>query len=348
MRERQAPVANQWVILHRVGHDKAGPLDSVRTTAAGAFSFQYRVTGDSDAVYFVSTSYGGGAYYPPPLRAPVVRGDDAALVVFDTTSGPVQLHVGGRHLVIGAAAPGGQRPIGEVFDLENDSTVTAVAPDTVNPVWSTTIPGVAANFRLNTGSELAPGALVRRGASVGLFAPVSPGFRQVAFTYDLPPRAFPLDIRIDKPAGILEVLVEEPTTRVQAPGLRETPAVNAEGRTFRRFLAQDVAPGAVVRIDPPRLPGVNRGRVYVGIAALFIAAMLIALVFAARRRAPDAVGAMPVEPRSRRLVREIAELDEAFEREADASDDARSDYQTRRAALKSELAHVLAGERGPS
>jgi hypothetical protein len=89
MRERQAPVANQWVILHRVGHDRAGPLDSVRTTAAGAFSFQYRVTGDSDAVYFVSTSYGGVAYYTPPLRGPVVRGDDAALVVFDTTSGPV-------------------------------------------------------------------------------------------------------------------------------------------------------------------------------------------------------------------------------------------------------------------
>ena len=348
MRERQAPVANQWVILHRVGHDRAGPLDSVRTTAAGAFSFQYRVTGDSDAVYFVSTSYGGVAYYTPPLRGPVVRGDDAALVVFDTTSGPVQLHVGGRHLVIGSAAAGGQRPIGEVFDLENDSTVTAIAPDTVNPVWSTAIPAVAANFRLNTGSELAPGALARRGASVGLFAPVSPGFRQVAFTYDLPQTAFPLDIRIDKPTGILEVLVEEPTTRVQAPGLRETPSVNAEGRTFRRFLAQDVGPGAVVRVDPPRTLGVNRGRVYFGVGALLVAAMLIALVFAARHRAPGAAAAIRTEPRSRRLVREIAELDEAYESRVNTSDDARSDYEARRAALKSELAHVLADERGAS
>ena len=346
MRERQAPIANQWVILHRVGHDRAGPLDSVRTTPAGAFNFQYRVSGDSDAVYFVSTSYDGVAYYTAPLRAPIVRGDDATLVVFDTTSGPVALHVGGRHLVVGAATPGGQRPIGEVFDLENDSTVTAVARDSVTPVWSTAIPAAATNFRLNTSGDLAAGALMRRGATVGLFAPVSPGIRQVAFTYDLPQSSFPLDVRIEKPAGVLEVLVQEPTTRVQAPGLRETPAVNAEGRTFRRFLAQDVAAGTVVRVDPPRAVATSRERVYFSLGAVIVAAMLIALVVAARRApALGAIVAKPRAPQTDRLVREIAELDDAFENETDVSEPARAEYEARRAALKSELAQMLADER---
>lgn len=350
MRERQAPIANQWVILHRVGHDKAGPLDSVRTTPAGTFSFQYRVSGDSDAVYFVSTSYSGVAYYTAPLRAPVVRGDDATLVVFDTTSGPVALHVGGRHFVIGAATPSGQRPIGEVFDLENDSTVTAVARDSATPLWTTTLPVGATNFRLNTSGDLAAGALMQRGATVGLFAPVSPGIRQVAFTYDLPQRAFPLDVRLEKAAGVLEVLVEEPTTRVQAPGLHETPAVNTEGRTFRRFLAQDVAAGTVLRVDPPRAAGASRQRVYVSVGVLIVAAMLIALVFAARRRAPTPrmVVATPNVPHADRLVREIAELDDAFENEPDASEQTRADYEARRAALKSELARMLADERRPA
>lgn len=347
MRERQAPIANQWVVLHRVGRDRAGPLDSVRTTPSGAFNFQYRASGDSDAVYFVSTSYGGVAYYTAPLRAPLVRGDDALLVVFDTTSGPIALRVGGRHLVIGAPTPAGQRPIGEVFDLENDSTVTAVARDSVTPVWSAAIPAAATNFHLNSNGELAAGALVRRGASVGLFAPVSPGIRQVAFTYDLPASAFPLGFHIDEPAGVLEVLVQEPTTRVQAPGLRETPAVSAEGRTFRRFIAQDVGAGAVVRVDPPRVIGEARERVYSGVGVLFIAAMLIALVFAARRR-PRRSAVLPTESPSRRLVREIAQLDDAFERELDANDQARADYEARRASLKSELAHVLADERASS
>lgn len=346
LRDRQAPIANQWVILHRVGHDRAGPLDSVRTTPAGAFNLQYRVSGDSDAVYFVSTTYGGVAYYTAPLRAPLVRGDDATLVVFDTTSAPVRLQTGGRHLVVGAATPNGQRPIGEVFDLENDTTVTAVARDTITPVWSTNIPVAATNFRLNTGGELAAGALIRRGATVGLFAPVSPGIRQVAFTYDLPSSAFPLDVHIDKPAGVLEVLVQEPTTHVQATGLRETPAVNAEGRTFRRFLAQEVQPGVVLRIDPPRALGVSRERGLFGVGALVLAAMLMALVFAARRRVPrSAAVAAPTESRSRRLVREIAELDDAFERDTNASGQARAEYEARRASLKSELAHLLADER---
>ncbi|HEY6825504.1 MAG TPA: hypothetical protein VI259_01530 [Gemmatimonadaceae bacterium] len=347
MRERQAPIANQWVILHRVGRDRAGPLDSVRTTPTGAFDFQYRVSGDSDAVYFVSTSYGGVAYYTPPLRAPLVRGDDALLVVFDTTSGPVGLRVGGRHLVIGAATPSGQRPIGEVFDLENDSTVTAVARDSVTPVWSATIPAAATNFQLNTNGELAAGALTRRGTSVGLFAPVSPGIRQVAFTYDLPASAFPLSFRIDKPAGVLEVLVQEPTARVQAPGLRETPAVSAEGRTFRRFLAQDVAAGAMVRVDPPRAVGASRQRVYSGVGVLFVAAMFVALVFALRRR-PHRGAATLTQPEPQRLMREIAELDDAFEREADVNQEVRANYEARRATLKSELAHLLAGERTSS
>lgn len=347
MREREAPVANQWVVLHRVGHDRAGPLDSVRTTATGAFAFRYRVSGDSDAVYFVSTSYDGVAYYTAPLRGQLVRGDDANLVVFDTTSGPVGLHVAGRHLVVGAPAANGQRPIGEVFDLENDTTVTAVARDSVTPVWSTPIPGAATNFQLNSNGELAAGALVRRGPAVDLYAPVSPGIRQIAFTYDLPSSAFPLAINLDRPAGVLEVLVQEPTTRVQAPGLHETPAVSAEGRTFRRFLAQDMAAGAVLRVDPPRTMEFRRERAYFGVGALFVAAMLVAAVFATRRGAPRARTATP-ESGSQRLVREIAQLDDAFETVPDPADDARAEYEARRASLKSELANLLAGERSPS
>jgi hypothetical protein len=44
-------------------------------------------------------------------------------------------------------------------------------------------------------------------------------------------------------------------------------------------------------------------------------------------------------------VREIAELDDAFESTADPADQARTEYEQRRALLKSELAHALADER---
>ena len=56
-RKGQDPIANQWVVLHRVGRDRAGPVDSTRTTADGRFHIRYRATGDSSALYFVSTKY---------------------------------------------------------------------------------------------------------------------------------------------------------------------------------------------------------------------------------------------------------------------------------------------------
>lgn len=349
-REGQQPVANQWVVLHRVGPDRAGPLDSTRTAANGRFSIRYRESGDTSALYFASTSYGGVAYFTSPLRAPVVRGDDATLTVFDTTTGPVAIKIGGRHLIVGALQPTGRRPIGEVYDLENDSTVTLIARDSLTPLWRTELPAAAVGFQLNASGDLAPGAISHRGTSVGLLAPLSPGIRQFAFTYEVPASAFPLSILIDRPTGVLEVLVQEPTARVDGAKLRETAPVSTDGRTFRRFLGQDLSAGTVLRIDVPRLIGAEREKVYFGVTSALLAAMLVALVVAGRRsmsRRP--LAAAPVratpEPRSRRLLRGLATLDEEFEKVASPDDATRADYETKRAALKTQLGEALAEER---
>src|SRR5687767_3881562 len=71
------PVTGQWVVLHRVGSDHSAPLDSVRTDRAGRYRIRYTLTGDPDALYFVSSRYSGIAYFSPPLRTPTVRGGDA-------------------------------------------------------------------------------------------------------------------------------------------------------------------------------------------------------------------------------------------------------------------------------
>jgi hypothetical protein len=45
------------------------------------------------------------------------------------------------------------------------------------------------------------------------------------------------------------------------------------------------------------------------------------------------------------LLQEIAALDDAFERAPEPSDAARAEYESRRTALKAQLAEALAGER---
>ena len=350
-REGPKPIANHWVVLHRVGSDRAGPLDSMRTLASGGYAFRYKTSGDSSAVYFVSTTYGGVAYFTSPFRGPTVAGDDATLTVFDTTSHPVTIKTGGRHLIIGLPQEGGRRPIGEVYDLENDTTVTLVARDSTSPVWTTHLPASAVGFQVNSSGEVGAGALTRTGTLVKLFVPLSPGLRQVAFTYELPPSAFPLSIPTERATGVFEILIQEPTATVQAPSIREMAPVSTEGRTFRRFLSQDLPANAVVRIDVPRVVGTERERVYVGVGITMLAAMMMALVFAARRGTrrpvPAAVSARPAS-RSQVLVREIASLDAAFEQQQSADETALAAYRERRATLKSELAAALAAERHPA
>jgi len=348
-REGQVPLADQWVVLHRVGPDRAGPLDSIRTAANGRFSIRYRASGDTSALYFASTSYGGVAYFTSPLRAPVVRGDDATLTVFDTTSGPVAIKIGGRHLIVGAPQPDGRRPIGEVYDLENDSTVTVVARDTVTPVWRAELPASAVDFQINTNGSVAPGAISQRGTSVALFAPLSPGIRQFAFTYALPSSAFPLSIAIDRPVGVLEVLVQEPTARITGARMRESAPVSSDGRTFRRFVGQDLSAGTTLQLDLPRLIGAEREKAYFGVTGALLAGMLVALVVAGRRSRSRRRVAVPVrvppEPRSRRLLRALAALDDEFEKLSSPDAATRAEYEAKRASLKTQFGEALADER---
>jgi hypothetical protein len=347
-REGTTPVHGQWVVLHRVGRDHAGPIDSTRTGTDGKYHFAYKATGDTTALYFVSTTYDGVAYFTPPLRDVSVAGDDAALTVFDTTSGPVPIHTGGRHLVIGAPNPNGNRPIGEVFDLENDSTVTVVARNGTVPVWSTHIPAQAVNFELNARGDLTNDAITRSGSTVGVLVPISPGIRQIAFTYELPQKAFPLTMPLESATGVFELLVQEPAAHIVGIPMRETAAQAVEGRTFRRFLAQDLAASAVVRVDMPRVIGAAREKVYIGVATAMLAAMAAALVLTARRSFSGMRRvrvASVVERKSQLLLREIAVLDAEFERGAAADPSRRDAYEARRNALKAQLTAALADER---
>jgi hypothetical protein len=352
-RKGQVPVANQWVVLHRVGPDKAGPLDSVRTGASGGYHIRYHTSGDTSALYFASTSYGGVAYFTSPLRAPRVSGDDATITVFDTTSGPVALKVGGRHIIIGIPRPTGNRPVGEVYDLQNDSTVTVIARDSASPVWSAHLPPGAVSFQLNTSGDLAAGAVAHVGNIVGLFAPLSPGIRQLGFTYELPPSSFPLTIPIERPTGVLEVLVQEPAARLSGVAFREMPPVATDGRVFRRFLAQDVAANGVLTIDIPKLIGPEREKAYLGIGVGVLLIMLAALLYASRRSLPRfamaAVGGRAGKSarpsKADALVRAIADLDAAFECDPSPAPAARTAYESKRAKLKADLAKVLAAPR---
>ncbi|MDQ2891417.1 MAG: hypothetical protein M3R65_12835 [Gemmatimonadota bacterium] len=278
-------VRDAWVTLHRVGTDHAGPVDSTRTSTAGWYHFSYRRTGAEDAIYFVSSSHDGVAYFSHPLSPGVTGSADAEIVVFDTTSRHVPITVRGRHLILSRASSDGLRTVTEVFELSNDSSVTKVAAGEAPAaaVWSSLIPATATNPVVADGDV--PAAAIRFADSrVLLFAPLAPGMKQLAFHYDLPAGAFPLHVPIDGGAVVLEVLAEDSTATVAGARLRAVAPVSIEGHRFRRYLGGEVPANAVAIVGVPELRQPPALLFVAGLTLVIGGAMTFALARALRRR----------------------------------------------------------------
>jgi hypothetical protein len=353
------PAPDVWVTLHRVGPDSSGPLDSTRTRADGAYSFRYRPSGSPQAIYFLSVSFRGVAYFSAPLREPRVTGDDAEITVFDTTSAPIPLHVQGRHFVVSSPNAEGMREIVEVYEISNDTTVTRVSPDDAHPTWSAIIPSAAEDFQLAQ-ADISPSSIRADSGRVSSVAPFAPGLKQISFAYFLPESAFPLEIPLSDSVPVVEVLLEEPGARASGARLAQAAAVSLEGRNFNRFLAQDAPRNAVLTITAPA-PGTPplSERFQVVLVAVIALAMFgaMALTFSRRRAAAGASGAgiaaaaaLPPVPaegeEAARIAREIAELDAAHESNGKGGAEVDEAYRVRRAELKRALAAELDAHRG--
>ncbi|HEY8175974.1 MAG TPA: hypothetical protein VIF32_09795, partial [Gemmatimonadaceae bacterium] len=295
--------------------------------------------GAEDALYFVSSRYDGIAYFSPPLRADTIRGGDADVIVYDTTPDTSKLSVPGRHFVL-SQARGAKRQVAEVYEIENEGTRTVVARDSMTPLWSTHVPADAESLSVAPG-DVTAGAVVFRPGRAEVYAPISPGVRQLVLTYLLPVKAFPLSQPVEHPVTVLEVLLEEPHADVEGARLKEVPPATIEGRTFRRFLGQDVPASAVIRVNAPPPVGQHRGTLRV-LAIVTALAMIGAMgAWFARRR----LAANVQRPASDadRLIGELAALDATFQRRGSPAD--RSEYDRQRAQLKERISHALAVEK---
>lgn len=283
---RVEPVSGAWVVLHRVGPDRAGPLDSIRSDSRGRYSFNYLRTGSGDAVYFVSASYDGIAYFTLPLAEGRVSGDDGEITVFDTTSGHVPMSLRGHHVVVSAVDANALRSVVEVYDLSNDSSVTRIAASETSEgaTWQTHVTPGASNFRVSQG-DIPAAAVSYANGVVNVFAPIAPGIKQLSFSYSLPAKSFPLSLPLEQETGIFEIMIEEKAGSVTGPHLREVDPVTVDERNFRRFLASDMPENSVAVINLPAPPArAVDPRFLVAITLVLGGSMVVALAQALRRR----------------------------------------------------------------
>lgn len=342
------PAAGAWVVLHRVGADSAGPLDSMRTTADGGYRFRYRAFGDSTAVYFVSTQRGGVNYFTPPVRERAVRGGLADLLVYDTTSAPIPIRVRGRHLIVTAAdsATGRVRTVIEAFELSNDSSLTRVARGTDGVTFDAALPPGVSAVEAGQG-DVSNDAISASEGRVRVNAPISPGLKQITFSYEIPASTDPFEVLVESPVTVLEVLVEDPGAVVSGAGLVAVDPVEIEGRPFRRFLAQEVGAAQAFSVVIPPAASQRGLRVMLIVTAVG-AAMLLGLGMVMIRRGGPSGMRRAREDDPEALALAIAALDATYDAIATPTEQQKAEHYLERARLKGRLAGALAKRDGLS
>lgn len=329
------PLAGLPVVLHRVSRTAQGPVDTVPSGPGGRFAF--RVLPDTAATYLVSVRWAAIEYFSPPLAPDPVRGDTGLVIVVADTASTVPVRLRLRTLVVSAPDQGRSRLVLDWFALVNESGLTRVTGDTLRPVWAAPLPrGVddvgPADARL---SEFSPDAITFRRDSVLLWAPLSPGRRELLLQYRIPGGADDFAVPLGAGADSVHLLLEETTARVRGGGLVKVDSQSIQGRTFQRWSGAGRAGSVLdVAFAAPLATPEQALLLLTVVGTLAFAGLAVTVVRRGR-------GASAPEPAA--LADALARLDLRYAgRETEVPAGEWRAYQAERAGLKADLAHALA------
>jgi hypothetical protein len=334
------PVPGARVVLHRIGRDRQGPLDSASADASGRFRFRFRA--DTAAIYLLSARWGDVEYFSPPVHTNPARPDTGMrLLVYDTSS-TAPIGVEARHIVVPRAGSDGTRSVLDLIVLRNDGRVARVAPDSSRPSWRLVLPPGTGDMEVGE-SDLSPDAIVREGDTVKVLAPLAPGQKQLSLEYSVTPVRGKLEFPVGPDAGPVNLLVEERNVRVSGGTLALADSQVIEGRSFRRYTGNVPAGGTVVlSVGAAGAAAATRVAlpVLVGAVAVMLAAAVWWIIRRPSRRAPLLL--------PEQMLDAIAALDARYAgREPETAADEWRRYVAERARLKAELERTLAARGRP-
>jgi hypothetical protein len=325
------PARGVRVLLHRVGRDTQGPIDSTRSDRRGGFQFTFRP--DTSAFYLLSAEHAGIEYFSPPVSTNPERPDTGVRVLLYDTSSTTPISLVARHLVITRPGQDGSRGVLDLMVLRNDSRLTRTTSDTTRPTWSAPLPPGTLGLDVAE-SDFSRDAVARRGDSVIVVSPFAPGEKQLTVQYLIPSARSLVELPFARSGTAINILAEEKDVRVTGKGVALADSQVLQGRFFRRWTG--VAPaGEVVRIV---LPGTRRTPTW--LLAMLVGTLTLVLAGAGWRLV--AKRSLPA-PNTRELVNAIAVLDVRYAgREGETPVDEWNSYIGERARIKAQLEASLA------
>lgn len=365
-----SPLDRGTVVLHRVTRDEAGEVDSTAVGADGQFSLVLPTVpdpGGRSEVYFASIRHDGIFYFGSAITRAVQLDSLYVIEVHDTIHAPREgapLAVAHRTVFLEEGEGGWQ--VTDLFEVVNERGRTLVAEEG-GIVWSHPLPEAASGFQVGQG-DLDPEAVEFTGGGVRISAPVPPGHRMFVVRYQVPDpwMRIPVEARTEA----FELMVREPAPAFDVEGLSAGEAIELEpGSTYRTYSGTGLPAGTDVVVEEGAgrswTLGEMPARWWAVILALIlgIAGLVAVLGLPGDRRAgegrkksaptaPATPGAAPggasvgsprpggsedAEGERRRLLLEIAGLDESHEKQEDPDPEAEERYRRRRAALLERL-----------
>ncbi len=326
------PARGVRVLLHRVGQDAQGPIDSTRSDGRGGFQFTFRR--DTSAFYLLSAEHAGIEYFSPPVSTNFGRPDTGLRVLVYDTSSTTPIVLVARHLVITRPGQDGSRGVLDLMVLRNDSRLTRTTSDTTHPTWSAPLPPGTIGLDVSE-SDFSRDAVARRGDSVIVVAPFAPGEKQLTVQYLIPSGRSVVELPFARPGAAINVLAEERDVRLTGSGVALADSQVLQGRSFRRWTGV-AQPGGAVRIV---LPGTRRTPTW--LLAVLVGTLTLVLAGTGWRLLAER--SVPATPRTGELIDAIAALDVRYAgREGEIPANEWSSYLTERARIRAQLEASLA------
>ena len=292
-----------------------------------------RDTTDSKGQFILDVPSDPGAEPPPMLFAryngidypgnPAPAGDTVDIPVFETTESDTAISLSSHHILLDAQAGTATY----IIIVHNRGDRTYLTGGDHGHGLEIPLPdGVTDILRAPQGVHLQGTLLVDP-------RPIIPGNSQTFFTFSIPP-SNRISQRITYPTAGMDLLVQPTETPVSTTVLRDLGDVTLGTNIFRRFGAEQLAPGTQIDIalsSPEtasnlQTPILNNGlSAQAWIAAASTIAIAILIIY---------MRSLKTTPNRRTiLLEQIADLDERYEN----GELSEPDYKNRRNALKAEV-----------
>ena len=321
------PADTGTVVLHRVSGALSGEVDSVGVEPGGFFELTLPDGAETgDEIFFATIRHQDILYFGQAITGLPDPGVGYLIQAYPALPAGPGARPALRVRNVFAARPDSGRgwTVADLFELQNGALATLVSGES-GPTWSHALPGEAVDLQVGQ-SDLSPGMAGFRDGRVHVSAPIPPGESVYLLRYTIPGDTFSIPLEVA--TGSMELMIREPAGDLAVTGLAAVEGVELEGVRYRRFAGRDMAPSVVtVAAGRTRMPFGSESLVAVFLALALAGAG--AMLAARSRTAPDDPG----RSRRRRVLVEIARLDEEWA----AGRLAAEDYRSQRTRLMEEL-----------